>query len=269
VAAIALEPGVVFLVALVVVEPAVILGVLLVRGQSASIGNRLFKLVALDLFSASEWAPRNSKMIGRHLSFLLLTLFGLAGCSPANFQAGRQALLRGDPNAAVAYLDAAVEESPNYVNVIQNYRESIWTYLGRAQYETKRYPEARSSLEKGFVTVPDDAMAKLYLGLTAVRNGDITQGTKQIEEGLKSIDDWIEYMNRSRPFQAFWDPMHTIRKQIDQDLTMLSAREFNGDQIVGDAEWIGKMFEEELDRVRDDERREFERNNERDHRGFR
>jgi hypothetical protein len=34
--------------------------------------------------------------------------------------------------------------------------------------------------------------------------------------------------------------------------------------MIADAEWIGKKFEEELDNVRDDERREFERDNEKD-----
>ena len=206
-----------------------------------------------------------------HVQTLLLLLF-LAACSSlavsGQFSAGRRALLAGHPETSVGYFAAVAEQNPNYVNVIQNYSESIWTYLGRAQYETKRYQEARRSLERALSMNKDDAMARLYLGLTLMRTGDVSTGVKEVEAGMKGLFDWIEYMNRSRPFQAFWDPMFQIRKQIDQDLAAIASRDFKPEQLIEDAEWIGKKFEEELDKVREDERRQFERDQDRDRRGL-
>jgi tetratricopeptide (TPR) repeat protein len=193
----------------------------------------------------------------------LLFLILLAGCAAlatgGQFQSGRRALLGGDPESAVGYFNAVADTNPNYVNVIQNYRESVWTYLGRAQYETKRYPEARKSLERALSLDRDDQIAKLYLGLTLLRTGDQSAGLKQVESGMKGLYDWIEYMNRTQPHQAFWDPSFQIRKQIDQTLSSIGSKDAGAENLIADAGWVGKMFEEELDKVRDDERRQFQR----------
>src|SRR6185503_3008525 len=101
------------------------------------------------------------------------------------------------------------------------------------------------------------------LGLTLLRTGDPSRGVKEIEAGMKGLYDWIEYMNRTRPFQAYWDPTYRIRKQIDQDLGAIAGKDLNSENLIADAEWVGKQFEEELDKVRDDERRQFERDFER------
>ena len=199
------------------------------------------------------------------LSFLIPLL---GGCSTlrvgGEFQSGRQALLKGNADAAVRYLTAAAEQNPKYVYVIENYRESVWTELGRAQYETKRYPEARQSFEKALAMNRDDSMARLYLGVLLIRSGQMHRGEKNLKDGMNGLSDWIEYMNRTQPFQAFWDPTHEIRKEIDQALAISSSPNVHRQQMIADAEWIGKKFEEELDNVRDDERREFERDNEKD-----
>jgi len=197
---------------------------------------------------------------------LFLTVF-LAGCAAATlggqFQAGRRALLVGDPATAVGYFSEVAQHHPEYVNVIQNYRESIWTYLGRAQYETKHDQEALNSLERALAMDRDDHLAKLYLGLTLLRTGEMSRGVKEIEAAMKGLYDWIEYMNRTRPFQAFWDPTYQIRKQIDLNLASLAGRDLNFENLIADADWVGKQFEQELDKVRDDERRQFERDFER------
>ena len=198
---------------------------------------------------------------GRVLTlFLILFLSGCAAMrAGGQFQAGRRALLAGDPQSAVGYLSAVADQNPNYVNVIVNYRESVWTYLGRAQYETKRYQEARKSIERALAMDKDDSMAKLYMGLTLLRTGGAAQGVKEVEAGMKGLYDWIEYMNRTQPFQAFWDPTFQIRKAIDQTLQAIAGRDWNAENFIADAEWVGKKFEEELDKVRDDERRQYER----------
>ncbi len=211
-------------------------------------------------------------VFGREVSTmrLLLLMLVLSGCAAlaasGQFQSGRRALMAGDPETAVSYFSGVADQNPSYVNIIQNYREGVWTYLGRAQYETKRYAEARKSLEHALSLDKDDPLARLYLGLTLMRTGDAARGTKEVEAGMKGLYDWIEYMNRTQPFQAFWDPTFQIRKQIDQSLGAIASKDFQSEQFVADAGWVGQKFEEELDKVRQDERRQFERD--RDQRGL-
>jgi tetratricopeptide (TPR) repeat protein len=201
-----------------------------------------------------------------------IILFGglIAACSGlstgGSFQAGRQALLRGDSETALRHLSAAAERDPNYVFVIQNYPQSVWTSLGRAQYETGRYGEARRSLQKALDLNRNDSMAMLYLGLTMMRTGDGAAGVRLAENGMQGLYEWIEYMNRTQPFKDFWDPTRKIRKQIDQNLAALSSRDLGRREILAEVEWVGREFEEELGRVREDERRQFERDNTRERR---
>src|SRR5262245_27074508 len=58
---------------------------------------------------------------------------------------------------------------PNYVAPFTTFRESIWTYLGRAQYQSGKLVEAKSSLERALSQIPNDSIAKLYLALTNLR----------------------------------------------------------------------------------------------------
>lgn len=193
----------------------------------------------------------------------LLLMFFLAGCTAfavsGQFQSGRRALLRNEPETALAYFQGVAEKNPNYFYRSVDFRENIWTYVGRAQYETKRYPEARQSLEKALSLDRDDNLARLYLGLTLVQSGDPSRGVKEIESAMKGIYDFLEYMNRTRPFQAYWDPLGQIRGEIQKELAAISGRDSNPEQLIANAEWLGKQMEEEVDRVRDDERRDFNR----------
>jgi tetratricopeptide (TPR) repeat protein len=198
--------------------------------------------------------------ISRVLTVVLILL--LAGCAAYNtggqFVAGRQALLRGDPQTALGYFLVAAQSDPNYVFRAAYFHEGVWTYVGRTQYATKRYPEARQSLERALSMDRDDNMARLYLGLTLARSGDLSRGVKEIESAMRGIHDWLEYINRTRPFEAYWDPARNIRKAIEKDLDYISAKDFNPEQLIADAEWLGKRMEEEIDYVRRDERRRYE-----------
>jgi tetratricopeptide (TPR) repeat protein len=199
--------------------------------------------------------------MSRVLAFILISL--LAACTAYNaggqFVAGRQALLRNDPQTALGYFLAASQSDPNYVFHAVHFREGIWTYVGRGQYATKRYQEARQSLERALSMDKDDNMARLYLGLTLARAGDLSRGIKEIESAMRGIHDWLEYINRTRPFEAYWDPLREMRKAIEKDLDYISAKDFNPEQLIANAEWLGKRMEEEIDHVRQDERRQFDR----------
>ena len=101
---------------------------------------------------------------------LLSIITGCAGVEVGgDFSSGRRALMTGDAATALSYFARVAQRDPNYVAPFSSFRESIWTYLGRAQYQSGKLAEAKSSFEKALSQVPGDSVAKLYLGLTNVR----------------------------------------------------------------------------------------------------
>jgi tetratricopeptide (TPR) repeat protein len=153
----------------------------------------------------------------------------------------------------------AAKRDPDYVYISEDFREGVWTYVGRTQYATKRYQDARQSLERALANDRDDNLARLYYGLTLVRLGDSTRGLKEIESAMQGIHDWLEYMERTRPFQAFWDPLREIRKTIENDLDKTPGKDLGRENLIADAEWLGNKMETEIEKVRQDERRQYER----------
>src|ERR1051325_4845935 len=113
-------------------------------------------------------------------------------------QSGRRALLVNDPEAALPYFLEAAKRDPNYVYISENFREGIWTYVGRTQYAMRRYQDARQSLEHALANDRDDHMARLYYGLTLVRLGDSALGVKEIKSAMQGIHDWLEKMEAPR-----------------------------------------------------------------------
>jgi len=105
------------------------------------------------------------------LLFLALSCLGIAACSGSGtgFLAGRQALLRGEPDNAVAYFDRVAQADPGYVADSPAPRKSIWTYVGRAHYNSGRYAEAKVAFDKALTHLKDDYVARLYRGLIMLR----------------------------------------------------------------------------------------------------
>jgi tetratricopeptide (TPR) repeat protein len=196
----------------------------------------------------------------------LCWVFFLTGCSSfqvaGQVQSGRQALLINKPQDALTYFQQAAESNPNYIFESGLYREGIWTYVGRAQYSLGRLQEARRSLEKALSIYPDDCLARIYLGLTLLRSSEDAQGLKELDSGMKGLYDWLDYMNRTTPFTAFWDPRREIRSEIEKDLDMLSSKDLDRQQLISSAEWIGQRMEQEIDLVRRDEQRSIDRDSE-------
>jgi tetratricopeptide (TPR) repeat protein len=100
-------------------------------------------------------------------------LFFLIACSAFNIQgqfaSGRQALIRSDANTALSHFQGVAEQDPTYQMASVAFRQSIWTYLGRAQYSLGNFADAKDSLEKALSQLMDDRLARLYLGLTLLR----------------------------------------------------------------------------------------------------
>jgi tetratricopeptide (TPR) repeat protein len=198
----------------------------------------------------------------------LCLIFVVTGCAAyqvaGQVQSGRQALLINNNEQALAYFQQAAQSNPDYIFQSGLYRETIWTYIGRSQYNLGRLKEARQSLEKALSFYPDDNLARIYLGLTLLRSGEDARGLKELDSGLKGLYDWLEDINRAMAFTAFWDPQREIRSEIEKDLQMLSGKDVDRQQLISSAEWIGKRMEEEIDLVRRDEQRRF-RDREFDH----
>jgi tetratricopeptide (TPR) repeat protein len=102
-----------------------------------------------------------------------LIMFSLSACSPFNIQgqfaSGRQALIRGDAGTALSHFQRVAEQDSNYQMASAVFRQSIWTYLGRAQYSLGQYSDAKETLEKAIAYSNEDRLARLYFGLTLLR----------------------------------------------------------------------------------------------------
>lgn len=77
--------------------------------------------------------------------------------------------MRGDPNGALGNFQSIANAEPQFVARNGPLWESIWTYIGRAYYQSGKYPEAKDALEKGLAQQKGDHMGRLYLGLTLAR----------------------------------------------------------------------------------------------------
>jgi tetratricopeptide (TPR) repeat protein len=190
----------------------------------------------------------------------LVMVFFLWGCHSfkvgREFQSGRQAFLAKDYEASLASFQKVARADPNYMFESGLYRQGIWNYVGRAQYHTSKFAEARHSLERALTVYQNDHLARLYLGLSRARNGDLVNGASEIESGMKGLYDWLEHYESTRPFEAFWDPRREIRSAIEKNLKMMSAAKIDWQQLIPNAEWLGQKMEDEIDEVRRQESRQ-------------
>jgi len=198
------------------------------------------------------------------LAIIGLLCAGLSGCVTAGSEinAGRRDLLYGDPNVALVRFQNAAAMSPDRI-YYSNMPQGTWTYLGRAYYATGRLPEARQNFERAIARSEYDSLARLYLGLTLVRQGDRTRGLTEIESGLRGIGDWLNYIESRFAFSygIFWDPRKEIRAEIANDLAMIRSG-VDWPRLIASSEWIGRKMEEEIWHAtwgeREDHRRDSE-----------
>ena len=191
------------------------------------------------------------------LASLSLFIF-LAGCatiqSAGELQYGRQALLGGNNEAALGYFQRAAERDPNFVYTTgSSPRQSVWSYVGRSEYLTGRFPQARQTLERALASSnTDEDIARLYLGLTLAQAGNRQQGLKEIESGMRGINNFLDYINQAARFNIgqFWDPDRDIRRAIQSDLAMISGKDVDWQQLTAATEWLGIRMEQESDLAR-------------------
>lgn len=185
------------------------------------------------------------------LAVLVILIYGCAGLRAGQeVQAGRTALQTGRPGDAVAHLTRAAELDPTY-RIHWRLREGVLTYLGRAYYETGKYDEARRSLEKALAREKDDHLARLYLGLTALRSGERDRGRQDAESGLRGIHAWLDDVSSDELSGIYWDPGRQIRTEIQ---TTLSPK-LPDPEFIASAQRIGSQLDGEIDKARRDEAR--------------
>jgi len=194
------------------------------------------------------------------LVVLSLVIF-LSGCTTfqtaGQIQQGRQAMFVGNNQTALGYFQEAAQADPNAV-FGATLRMGVFTYLGQAQYLTGNYAQARQSLQKALSMHPGDHVAMLYLGLTEARLGNRQVALGQIENGMKGIAAFLNYIttNFVYSFGQFWDPSGAIRASIKTDLAMISGANTGWPQLIAAGERLGIRIEEEEDRAREQQQQQ-------------
>ena len=174
------------------------------------------------------------------LAMLSLSVL-LSAC--ANYQAGGyvqsgvQALLAGNNQVALSYFQTAAQQDPNYIYDTQ-LNLGVLSYLGRAQYLTGNYTQARQTLEQALAQNTSDNLAQLYLGLTQARLGDNQAALKNIEASMKQIDSWLNYLNGNFPGEG-WDPGGAIQANIKNALAMISSGNIEWPRLFAYGESVG------------------------------
>jgi tetratricopeptide (TPR) repeat protein len=196
---------------------------------------------------------------------ILFALCGfLFGCTTTvqvggAFQAGRRALIGGDDEEALRFFQSVAESNPNFVFATgSSPRQSIWSYVGRAQYLTDQFSQARQSLERAISGDREENIARLYLGLTLIQLAERERGLKEIETGLHGIQNFLDNINRTQGFSIgqFWDPNRDIRNAIQYNLQLISSENINWRQLTANIERIALQMERETDLARRQESRE-------------
>ena len=191
-------------------------------------------------------------------SLALFSLFVfLAGCTSlqtgGEVQSGRQALLEGRNEVALGYFYSAAQRDPDYVYATgSSPKQGVWSYVGRSEYLTGRFPEARKNLERAIASNRQEDIARLYLGLTLAREGDRQRGLKEIESGMRGIDTFLDNISQTQRYSIgqYWDPDRDIRSAIQRDLAMISGKDLDWQKLTADTEWLGIRMEQESDLAR-------------------
>jgi tetratricopeptide (TPR) repeat protein len=191
-------------------------------------------------------------------SLALFSLFVFfAGCASfrvgGEVQSGRQALLKGSNETALGYFYSAAQMDPNYIyRTGSSPTQSVWSYVGRSEYLTGRIPQAQQNLERALSSNQPEDITRLYLWLTLAREGDRQRASKEIESGMRGINNFLDYINQAQRYSIgqFWDPARDIRSAIQSNLAMISGKEIDWQRLTMATEWLGIRMEQESDLAR-------------------
>ena len=100
--------------------------------------------------------------------------------------------------------------------------------------------------------IDQEDIARLYLGLTWVREGDRQRGLKEIESGMRGINSFLDNISQTQRYSIgqYWDPDREIRSAIQRDLAMISGKDLDWQKLTADTEWLAIQMEQESDLAR-------------------
>jgi len=191
-----------------------------------------------------------------HFLGALLTIL-IAGCATiegsSDVDQGRQALLEGNYQRALGLFQDAQKVDPKYLYGTE-LREGVSSFLGRTQYLTGNYTQARETLERTLSRHKSDNIARLYLGLTQYRLGDQKAALTNIQRGMSGISNWLNYINTNfrYEYRKDWDVNGAIRADIKSNLAMISSGKIDWPQLVAGGERVGMAIEREEEIYRDE-----------------
>jgi len=162
---------------------------------------------------------------------------------------GRDALLDGNPKAALPNFEAIAQSNPNYINCAQDLCIGIWTYLGRTYHELGNNQKALESLKKGQGRHWQDRFNKTYLGLVTAQTGRTKKGTAELDAGLKALGAWLSSFAGRGTTGQYWDPGGNLQKAIADTRNLLQGDNINWDKVNKAVRWLGVNFEEEVQEV--------------------
>ena len=223
-------------------------------------------LVAISRGKCCEFPRRATpqghgrKSMVRSLSdfrWLLFFIVLLSGCVTLEVSrevhSGRNALRLGKAKEAIPHFEAAARMDPTYVTGFTPLNIGIWTYLGRAHYESGLKEKALTSLKRAKDSIADDYFARIYFGLVASQLGNRREGIAELKSGLEGLAVWLQTVPDQIMEGRFWDPGNFLADTISQTRKMLQAEEPNWREITANVEWLGKEFEEEIQAVKEQE----------------
>jgi len=207
-----------------------------------------------------------SKPVKISVCAMPLLLF-LISCSPATFQAGRDimsgrnALLLGNPEAALPHFQAISQSNPNYINCAESFCVGIWTYLGRTYHELGNNQQALESLKRGKGLHRVDRFNQIYLGLVMAKAGQTTEGAAELEAGLKVLGTWLSGFAGRGSTGRYWDPGRRLQRAIADTRALLQPDRIDWDRVNRDVHSLALNFEQEVRDVQsqrqDSRRRRF------------
>ncbi len=200
----------------------------------------------------------------------LLVLLLLSSCATVqvskNVHSGRRALKQYEPREALTHFEAAARVDPDYTTRFTLLNTGIWTYVGRAYYETGEKEKALESLKRAKESPDKDYFASIFLGLVMAQNGRRKDGITELESGLKGLEYWLDNITWQGADGQYWDPDGHLKKGIVEIRGLLREENINISKVDESVRWLGREFEEEIEQVRDDKQLDRE-DDERGHDG--
>ncbi len=185
----------------------------------------------------------------------MFILFFLISCTTSTFQAGsdimkgRDALLDGNPKAALPKFEAISQSNPNYIYCINLFCVGIWTYLGRTYIEIGDNYKAVESLNQGRGRHSDDKFAQIYRGLVKAPVSPLFPVQPELDAGLEALNAWLVGLPGSHPDGQYWDTDGHLRKGIADTRELLRPDGINWDKVEKNVRWLAVNFDDEAQEV--------------------